>query len=213
VTQRWLLTVSSGLGPVEVRVFVGMLANRLAQELPERGACVESVFVHGSEAQPSSVDIALLADRSAIVDLLGTHALIQQSPHRGKRSRKRWYAAVSSIEIAQTAAAIFDAREVVFETCRASGTGGQHVNKTESAVRALHLPTGLRVRIESERSQQQNKRRALEALAEALAQQRDTQRADAKSQRRYRSLQVERGRPVATWRCEGETLVRVDADA
>jgi protein subunit release factor B len=194
---------------VEVRAFVARLADKLAHELPERGVCVESVVVHGSVAQPSSVDIAVLADRSTFADLLGTHALIQPSSRRGKRSRKRWYAAISSSQIAQCAAAAIDARDVIFETCRASGAGGQHVNKTESAVRALHLPTGLRVRIESERSQHQNKRRALDALREALAQQRDTQNVHTKSERRYRSLQVERGRPVATWRCDGATLVRV----
>jgi len=76
-------------------------------------------------------------------------------------------------------------------------------------VRALHVPTGLRVRVESERSQHQNKQRALEALASMLAQQHVTLVADAKNQRRYRSLQVERGRPVATWRWTDGKLVRV----
>jgi len=58
--------------------------------------------------------------------------------------------------------------EVCFETMRTSGPGGQHVNKTESAVRATHLPTGLSVVAREERSQHQNKRLALAKLAQLL---------------------------------------------
>jgi protein subunit release factor B len=156
------------LGPVEVREFVRLLADELVGELPERGAVVESVIVHGSATEPSSVDLAVLAEREAMTDLLGTHALLHQSPRRGRRSRKRWYAAVSCVEAPLVTAIEVDMRDVVFETCRAGGAGGQHINKTESAVRALHAPSGLSVRVESERSQLQNKRRAVAALADML---------------------------------------------
>jgi peptide chain release factor len=100
--------------------------------------------------------------------------------------------------------------DVIFESCRASGAGGQHVNKTESAVRALHTPTGLRVRVESERSQYQNKQRALAAIANALAAQQSRQAARAQSERRHRALHVERGRPIASWHTSDGSLVRSD---
>jgi len=61
-----------------------------------------------------------------------------------------------------------DMRDVEIKTCRGSGAGGQHRNKTESAVQATYLPTGLMVRCESERSQHQNKEEALQILRSRL---------------------------------------------
>jgi peptide chain release factor len=142
--------------------------------------------------------------------LIGTHVLVQPSPHRGKRSRKRWYAGVSLAQHMAADTMEIDPSDVVFETCRASGSGGQHVNKTESAVRVLHRPSGLRVRVESERSQHQNKHRALETIASLLAARRTAEAARVAGERRHRSLQVERGQPVARWRALKGRLVRAD---
>lgn len=72
---------------------------------------------------------------------------------------------------------VIDPRELVFSTCRASGDGGQHLQKTESAVQVKHLPTGLLVRCESERSQHQNRATALAILrARLLARAREARR-------------------------------------
>ena len=197
-----------GMGPVEARHFVRMLADMLTQELLMR-AGGERI---GSwpEAEPSSVDLpGVVADRTVMADLLGTHALIMQSPHRSKRSRKRWYAGVSTAPTTQPTANAIDASDVLFETCRASGAGGQHVNKT--GVRGARTACTDRAGVcaSSERSPS-NKQRALDTLANMLAKQEVTLMADAKTQRRDRSLQVERGRPVATWRWTGSALMRVD---
>jgi len=205
-----LLTVSSGTGPVEVRLFVRMLAERLARELSQRGAAVEQVTPHGPIDQPSSVDLAVLGNRESVRDWLGTHALVLRSDRRNKRDRKRWYAAITCAERQSEIAGEIDVRDVTFETCRAGGAGGQHVNKTESAVRAVHRPSGLSVRIESERSQHQNKRRALEELTSMLSKQNAARVAEASSARRARSIQVERGSPVATWHCVNGVLVSAD---
>jgi peptide chain release factor len=196
------------MGSVEVRVFVRMLADALIEALQKRDALVESVMVHGPDAQPSSIDLTVLGKRELLADLTGTHVLVQPSPHRGKRSRKRWYAGVTLVQRVAADATAINLRDVAFETCRASGAGGQHINKTESAVRALHKPTGLCIRVESERSQHQNKRRALEAIASALATRQAAEAARNAGERRHRSLQVERGRPVASWRILGGKLAR-----
>lgn len=210
MSERWLLTISSGMGPVEAREFVRMLADALVHELPQRAALIESVIVHGADSQPSSIDLAVFAARASLADLFGTHVLVQPSPHRGKRSRKRWYAGISIAQRMAAEAIAIDPCDVVFETCRAGGAGGQHVNKTEPAVRVLHTPSGLRVRVESERSQHQNKRRALAVIASLLATRQAVEVARSEAERRHRSLQVERGRPVACWRVFGGRLERVD---
>ena len=87
-----------------------------------------------------------------------------------------------------------------FETCRAGGKGGQHVNKTESAVRAVHTATGVSVRVESERSQHANKKRALELLAVKLAAQHAEQMGRHAADAHAQLYQLERGNAVRVFR-------------
>jgi protein subunit release factor B len=207
---RLCLTVSSGTGPVEAREFVRLLADALARELSACGAAIEHTLVHGSAAQPSSVDLVFEGSLALVLHLLGTHALLMPSARRGKRDRKRWYVGVTCTETPRVARTLLSASDVFIETCRAGGAGGQHVNRTESAVRAVHRPSGLSVRIESERSQHQNKARALAALAAALAAREAVRHAADKQARRNRSIHVERGCAVVTWRYSNGALLRSD---
>ena len=90
--------------------------------------------------------------------------------------------------------------EIRFETLRASGPGGQHVNKTDSAVRAIHTASGISVKVQSERSQHANKRLARLLIAWKLEQQRQNESAALKSERRMFHHQIERGNPLRTFR-------------
>lgn len=86
-----------------------------------------------------------------------------------------------------------------YETLRSSGPGGQHVNKTDSAVRATHLASGISVKVQSERSQHANKRLARLLIAWKLEQQQQENSAALKSQRRMFHHQIERGNPRRTF--------------
>ena len=86
-------------------------------------------------------------------------------------------------------------REIRFETLRASGPGGQHVNRTESAVRATHIASGISVKVQSERSQHANKRLALRLIALKLEQLAERDAAGARAARRLLHHQVARGNP------------------
>jgi len=88
-----------------------------------------------------------------------------QSPYRVKLKRKNWFIGVTYLSPPKP---IGDS-EVRFNTTKSSGAGGQHVNKTESAVRATHLATGISVKVQSERSQHANKRLARLLLANKIA--------------------------------------------
>ncbi|EPE1858051.1 peptide chain release factor-like protein, partial [Escherichia coli] len=85
------------------------------------------------------------------------------------------------------------------DTLRSSGPGGQHVNKTDSAVRATHLASGISVKVQSERSQHANKRLARLLIAWKLGQQQQENSAALKSQRRMFHHQIERGNPRRTF--------------
>lgn len=94
-------------------------------------------------------------------------------------------------------------RDVVIETYRGSGPGGQHRNKTESCARALHVPTGIEAKSESERSQHQNKQYALAALAARVAQHEREQRSlQQASVRRAQVGSGQRGDKVRTIRVQ-----------
>jgi peptide chain release factor 1 len=101
-----------------------------------------------------------------------------------------------------------DPRELVWSTCRGSGDGGQHLQKTESAVMLLHVPSGLRVRCESERSQHQNRATALAVLrARLLERVRSEAQASRRDARRAQAGSGQRGDKRRTIRAQDETVV------
>lgn len=103
---------------------------------------------------------------------------------------------------------IFSAQDIRIETLKASGPGGQHVNTTESAVRAVHIPTGLTAMARDERSQNANRKRALERLAILIA--RHEQRLFAKAQKLRWDAHNElvRGNPVKVYEGNDFRFVR-----
>lgn len=92
----------------------------------------------------------------------GTVLWIARSPYRIHHRRKNWFVGVQTFLLSESREATED--DIRYETLRASGPGGQHVNKTESAVRAVHIPSRISVVASDQRSQWQNKKLATERL-------------------------------------------------
>jgi peptide chain release factor len=99
-------------------------------------------------------------------DWKGSILWIEQSPYRKFHQRKNWFVGLEAFAFPKQFS--FKECDVVFDTMRGSGPGGQHVNKVETAVRGNHVPTGIQVVVTEGRSQLQNKKRCLERLRQRV---------------------------------------------
>ncbi len=206
--QRWRISASAGTGPIEVCRFVQALGPALAELARERGLAVECLLTQADRSGSGARSIALICNSAPLVrldDLIGTHELIDASRraragrHRG--ARKRWFAAVTiEPHIDASDRVELDPRELEWSFSRSSGPGGQHVNTTASAVRLLHRPSGLAVRVGEGRSQHRNRELALERLAERLAANAQAGASEREAERRLAHYRLIRGEAVASWR-------------
>ncbi|AZS51831.1 peptide chain release factor H [Entomomonas moraniae] len=188
-----LLQLSSAQGPEECCFAVAKALKKLikeAEQLKLKLSILEQETGRHSDTL-RSVLVSVEGEQTVqLVDQwVGTIQWICQSPYRPKHGRKNWFIGVACFDGVKS----IDDSEIKFETMRSSGAGGQHVNKTDSAVRATHLATGLSVKVQTERSQHANKRVAILLLSQKLESQRQSMASEHKAERRLFHHQIERG--------------------
>ncbi|MCI4664879.1 MAG: peptide chain release factor H [Neomegalonema sp.] len=170
MTERAWIQITSGRGPVECARAVVLLAEQLLRESHAEGLSAEILTVVDGP-QAGTAASALLAcegdgARRFAWAQAGQVQWICKSPYRPGHKRKNWFVGVGVVvPPAEDGPLRLDKRELRVETCRASGPGGQNVNKRDTAVRIVHLPTGKSAQAQEERSQARNKALALARLA------------------------------------------------
>ncbi len=200
-----LLQLSAGQGPIECCKAVGLAVKTIEKQCREKGITLDVIEAVATK-EKGCFKSALLQFNSTehhlakqfVESWQGAMLWVCQSQYRPKHKRKNWF---FSGQMYQVNDSELD-KAITFQACRASGAGGQHVNTTDSAIRAIHTASGISVRVESERSQHANKRLARALLfqkLEAIKLEKMTQQDKARWQQHW---EVERGNPVKIFKGE-----------
>ncbi|QEC44750.1 peptide chain release factor H [Pseudobacter ginsenosidimutans] len=164
--DKIIIQISSGRGPVECCRVVTCIKEKMLAQSSKAGYGTELLEETAGPVNGTHYSVTLQLQgrdlESFIREWRGTIKWIAQSPYRKNHKRKNWFAGVAIFGVQELPQ--WNERDVKFETCRASGPGGQNVNKVESAVRGMHIPSGIQVLAMDSRSQLQNKKLCLERL-------------------------------------------------
>ena len=193
------LLLTSGRGPAECRIAVAKAAAVLVAEATALGLDTDYLEGPNPDAHgPASAIVVVHGDAAAAFarPWIGVIQWTAQSPVRPHHKRMNWFIGIFELPPLPDAPKAVSAQDVRFEAFRAGGPGGQHQNKTESAVRAVHVPSGLSIVAQEERSQHRNKALALDRLAALLRLQGELAAIAARNEAHATHDQLERGRPV-----------------
>ena len=187
-----IVQISSGQGPAECELAVKKLYDTLCREYPD----VEMISSHRSKHSGNYTSIMFSTDND-LSDLEGSVLWICRSPLRPNHARKNWYVDVSIIPEAEP---VDMSEDIRIESYHCGGHGGQNVNKVESGIRVIHIPTGITVTSTRERSQYLNKQDALRKLGAVLKEKAEDNKSRSKNGAWKEHNRIVRGNPVRVYR-------------
>ena len=194
--MKHYIQITAGRGPVECARAVTLVARELQKTIPslqlaeyESHNQVDGCFMSMTFTTTELIPQSIVNDWQGTILWRST-----KNPYRPGHKRSNWFVGINFFEEVELPR--IEESEIVYDTCRSGGKGGQNVNKVETAVRATHIPTGLSVKCSDERSQSQNKALARERLLLKIRQLNDKALADSRARQWSNHDSLERGNPV-----------------
>lgn len=194
--MKHYIQITAGRGPVECARAVTLVAREITKAIPslklidrEPHNQADGCYMSMTFATETQIPAAIISEWQGSVLWRST-----RNPYRPCHKRSNWFVGINFYD--ELELPDIDESKIVYETCCSGGKGGQNVNKVETTVRAIHIPTGVSARCSDERSQSQNRSRARERLLLKLRQQKEKAIAESHSQQWANHDSLERGNPV-----------------
>mgnify|MGYP000341126845 CR=1 FL=1 len=198
-----ILTLHAGAGGTEAQDWTDMLFRMYRRYCEKSGYQVEILdYLAGDEAGVKSVTFRAAGENAYgfLKAEKGVHRLVRISPFDANSRRHTSFSALEVMpEIEDEGAIVIPPEDIEIETRRSTGAGGQHINKTESAIRILHKPTGIIVQCQQERSQIQNRETAMNMLRSKLIELREREREEKELELRGDIKKIEWGSQIRSY--------------
>lgn len=207
-----IVTLHAGAGGTESCDWAGMLYRMYTRWAEQKGFSVEVLdFLDGDVAGIKAVTFQVNGENAYgyLKSEKGVHRLVRISPFNAAGKRQTSFASCDVVpDIEDDIDIEINEDDLKIDTYRASGAGGQHVNKTSSAIRITHLPTGIVVQCQNERSQHNNKEKAMQMLKAKLYLLKEQEQAEKVSDIRGEIKEIGFGNQIRSYVMQPYTLVK-----
>ncbi|MFP3834384.1 peptide chain release factor H [Chryseobacterium sp. SIMBA_028] len=196
-----LIQITSGRGPLECQWVVSKVLKTFLEEIKENNIEYEIIHRENGDENLTLKSVTLLLKGKDVKEFLqtwlGSICWVGKSTFRKLHKRSNWFIGIFELENLKTID--FKERDIKFQTARSQGSGGQNVNKVNTAVRATHFPSKQSVFVQDSRSQLENKKLSIIRLKEKVMGVYIEQLEDKMKETWSLNLQVERGNPIRTF--------------